>query len=630
MDDPDESKRDLMRIAPLLLTLLTLLTLHAAQAQPPVIPLKHAELVLSSSTTPPARDATDWRPVTLPDQWGAERYRNGETGSGWYRFELDAAPPQTLWGIYLPRLNMNAAVWFNGQLLGDGGSFAEPLGRNWSRPLYFTIPAALWRESGNTLQIRLGSYYGYGLLGQAIIGPDAVLKKEYQRQLFWRTGVADALFMVLIAITLFMLTIWRRRRNDAIYLWFAVTTLLWSFLALNISIRVIPVPEKIWDTFIYSAIAWWTVSIAIFSHRFANIVRPRLERAYLLWATVVTLAYSASTLEALPTTSLYCQLGSPLIGFVTLWLLISAWRRHHNREVAALAVGIALVQLAGIYNFLTQSLLIPEHMRGAGQLIEVASPILLILIAWHLTGRFVNALNEAEALNSELESRVTAKHAELDESYTRLRELERQQTITQERERIHRDLHDDVGAKLLTLTYRSRDNDSAEIARSALQDLRDVVSHSASAALTLEHALANWRAECSDRLDDAGIALKWQQPDELPPHLLQPQQTMNIGRILREAISNAIRHAKANSVMVTIEQQGDAIHITIENDGIDCDLALWGRGRGTQNMKIRAGLLGGEIQWQQRQPKGSRIEWWFPLTLPGMPLAITAPGANTL
>jgi signal transduction histidine kinase len=187
----------------------------------------------------------------------------------------------------------------------------------------------------------------------------------------------------------------------------------------------------------------------------------------------------------------------------------------------------------------------------------------------------------------------------------------------EERTRIMRDLHDDVGAKLLTLTYRSKDEESAEIARSALQDLRDVVSHSASASLNFTDTLANWRAECADRLDAAAIRLQWRQPDDLPSPTLLPQQTMNIGRILREAISNAIRHAQADNVMITIEQRGNEIHITLENDGLNCDLALWGSGRGTQNIKMRAELLGGAIHWRQRDPIGCRIEWWLPLRLPG-------------
>jgi len=604
-----------MRTALLFVILLNIAALQPSYALDGAITLKQGELRLSDSATPPlAPDG--WKPIKLPDQWDASRYNGRGSGNGWYRFDLAAPPPRTLQGIYLPRLNMNAAVWFNGSLLGDGGSFDEPLGRNWSRPLYFTIPSALWHERGNRIEIRLASYYGYGLLGPVTVGPDAMLKEAYQQQLFWQAGIANSLFLILLAISLFMFSIWHRRRGDTVYFWFACTTLLWSLLALNIFISEIPVSEKAWDTFIYSTVAWWTVFVAIFSHRFAKTRHPKLELTYIAWATVTTLAYINSDLTSLQSVSFYGQIGSPLIGFITLWRLTMTWRQSRERSTAALAIGIALVQLAGIYNFLTQALIIPEFRPIAGHILEISSPILLILIAWHLTGRFVNAMNELEALNAELEMRVAAKHTELEASYQKLSELEKQQATIQERERIHRDLHDDVGAKLLTLTYRAKDDESAYIARSALQDLRDVVSHGASSAFKLTDALADWRAEAADRLDAADITLKWQQPDALPDQLLLPQQTMNIGRILREAISNAIRHASPANVLIVVSADSGNIYIVIEDDGAGGNAALWRSGRGTQNMNMRAKLLGGEISWVQREPAGTRIEWWWPLQSP--------------
>ncbi|TAJ80989.1 MAG: hypothetical protein EPO42_03395, partial [Gallionellaceae bacterium] len=84
-----------------------------------------------------------------------------------------------------------------------------------------------------------------------------------------------------------------------------------------------------------------------------------------------------------------------------------------------------------------------------------------------------------------------------------------------ERERIYRDLHDDVGAKLLGLAIsaqRSNQTQDADLARSALQDLRDVVSRSAHSASRLDNLLANMRAETAQRVQAAGVALDWLIP----------------------------------------------------------------------------------------------------------------------
>jgi hypothetical protein len=124
----------------LLVCLLTLLIsgmlifLSAARADDTshIIKFQQAAFLVSAAEQPP--DQGSWKTATLPDEWQNERYLQGD--NGWYRFEINwSAPPTANWGCYLPRLNMNAAVYLNGYYLGDGGSFAEPIARNWNRPL---------------------------------------------------------------------------------------------------------------------------------------------------------------------------------------------------------------------------------------------------------------------------------------------------------------------------------------------------------------------------------------------------------------------------------------------------------------------------------------------------------------
>ena len=87
-------------------------------------------------------------------------------------------------------------------------------------------------------------------------------------------------------------------------------------------------------------------------------------------------------------------------------------------------------------------------------------------------------------------ARVEQKHAQLQASYARMGELEKEHAVTEERERIYRDLHDDVGAKLLSLVYRAQRPEDADLARSALRDLREVVSCTGADRFSLEEAAA--------------------------------------------------------------------------------------------------------------------------------------------
>ena len=144
--------------------------------------------------------------------------------------------------------------------------------------------------------------------------------------------------------------------------------------------------------------------------------------------------------------------------------------------------------------------------------------------------------------------------------------------------------------------------------------------------------LADWRAETVGRLDAAGIAVDWSAP-ELPPELLLPARThMQLTRVLREAVSNVIRHSQANQCHVVIEASGDALLLRVQDNGIGlgvaagAPLALSGRGQGLAGMERRARSLGGS--YQVEAGTGWRVLVQVPLALPpsgNMPAGPQAP-----
>lgn len=177
-----------------------------------------------------------------------------------------------------------------------------------------------------------------------------------------------------------------------------------------------------------------------------------------------------------------------------------------------------------------------------------------------------------------------------------------------ERERIYRDLHDDVGAKLLGLAIsaqRANQPREADLARSALQDLRDVVSRSAHASTRLDDLLADWRAESTQRLQSAGIELKWDIPAGEQPVPVTPHAALHIGRILREALSNVLKHARATQVSIQMSQNHDELLLCIRDNGIG--LPQTRGNRGMSNMKSRASALGGGITWETLASGGCQV-----------------------
>ena len=606
-------RRYLLFFAPCLLLLvgLLLLGLRPAHAES-ATQLWSAEFLLSEAQSPPPAHAA-WNTVSLPDKWtDAERYHRGLTG--WYQMRLPArARTDEPWGIYLWRLDMNAAVYFNDAFLGDGGRFAEPTARNWNRPLYFQIPDKLWRPGENVIHIRLKAYPWYGVLAPVSVGPDAVLRPQFERRSFLQNTMSAGLFMVTLAVALFMLGLWLRRRHDRLYLLFALSLLAYSAFSLNLFVRDIPVSAKAWWAFTHACIDWWPVLLALFAHRFVGTSRPRTDRLLLVFAALGSVIYTFTPLEYLSRVTQVWHLGALLVALYLVVFLTAAWRRQRSWELALFAAGMGVVLALGVHDWVLSSVLVQRMWLNGFHLLHLGTPGLFMVISWHLTERFIRALNEAETLNHNLEARVAAARTALAHSYETQEALRQEKATIEERERIYQNLHDDLGAKLLSLVYGAENHQNADLARAALQDLRDVVSRPVREGAELAELLIDWQAENRPRLEAAGMQLHWHEPQWLPPGLLTAELGIDVGRILREAVSNGIRHSGATAMWVQIDVAKDELRLQIEDDGPAGDVEHWRPGRGLQNMHERAQLWGGELSRETRAPSGCRISVRVPL-----------------
>jgi signal transduction histidine kinase len=190
----------------------------------------------------------------------------------------------------------------------------------------------------------------------------------------------------------------------------------------------------------------------------------------------------------------------------------------------------------------------------------------------------------------------------------------RAQATAQERERIYGDLHDDLGAKLLGLVYQASSPQQADLARAVLQDLRDVVTRSRGTPGTLGDVLADIRAEAQQRLAVVGIGLAWDAPDDLPDPVLDSGRALHLHRIVREAISNVIRHAQARRLRVRVRHAGGELRVELTDDGSGAAVRAEGGGSGMRNMRDRAGELAGDIRWTPGTEGGTKVLLAMPLS----------------
>ncbi|MCB1985923.1 MAG: hypothetical protein H6936_02340 [Burkholderiales bacterium] len=179
----------------------------------------------------------------------------------------------------------------------------------------------------------------------------------------------------------------------------------------------------------------------------------------------------------------------------------------------------------------------------------------------------------------------------------------REEATLVERTRIMRDLHDSLGAKLLSMVQRS--NANADDAREALQTLRDTVHLSMITQLPdLPALLGEWRMETRERVEITHARLHWQVDIHEDEPNISATQLMLLRSFLREAISNALKHAQPENVFVRIEQSSVWLKMRVGNDGCVTAPETWKLGFGLSHLRERLGRAGGKLEISQLQTDG--------------------------
>ncbi|MDO9203303.1 MAG: ATP-binding protein, partial [Hydrogenophaga sp.] len=195
-----------------------------------------------------------------------------------------------------------------------------------------------------------------------------------------------------------------------------------------------------------------------------------------------------------------------------------------------------------------------------------------------------------------------------------------------ERQRIAADLHDDLGAKLMTLVQMGGHGATAQLAREALHDMRQSVKGMAGQSVAAEEVLADWRAEGVSRLHAAGLKVQWDVNDPPPGCVWSARVQLQLSRLLREALSNVIRHSGARLCVVRIRAQADQVTLSVEDDGRGwpvhppddgLDARNPGTGLGLSNMERRARKLGGRHLFDASPLGGARVWVQVPLGAAG-------------
>jgi signal transduction histidine kinase len=237
--------------------------------------------------------------------------------------------------------------------------------------------------------------------------------------------------------------------------------------------------------------------------------------------------------------------------------------------------------------------------------------------------------DEIAAWNQELEDRVASRTRELSAAHAHRRQLLEQILVAQEdeRRRIARELHDEIGQGLTALVLQ------LSAAESALPEAGPVRPQLETIRAQTSEMIGNVRRLMLDLrpavLDDLGFipAIRWCVEAHLTPAGIDQQIAISgmdehdrlprrlelvTFRLAQEAITNVVRHAGARHVVISLARAAGALEIAVEDDGRGFEvepLAVpnGGRGWGLAGMRERVELLGGTLSVTSAPQRGTRV-----------------------
>lgn len=298
------------------------------------------------------------------------------------------------------------------------------------------------------------------------------------------------------------------------------------------------------------------------------------------------------------------------VSFSAAWVVY----RHAERELASASrlLIVVFVVLAGGYAFRAWGAG-RYFFADAGVLKQVQSSAAILLTSgvnflWVVSG--VVFVLQREKL-------LAARRQE----QTLQQDVKRQ--LEDHRARLSRDVHDSLSGTLATIsllasegleTEQSRDalDRIRRLSTSATQDLCSLLNKLSAPESSLRQWLAELRVMASRVTEDAGLQLHLEASGFDARPLGAPLAGVNLLRAAQEAMHNAMRHAHASSIFITVEADAVRLRLSIADDGVGFPAVIHS-GRGFLNLEHRARELGGVFSYEHGA--GAKICLEVPLPL---------------
>lgn len=562
--------------------------------------------IISDDLTPPQQDA-GWTP------WGPPKWftTHPNRASVWYELDLTglgvatARNPAEPWVLYVPNPLGNITAFVDDILIGSGGSRVPPVAHH-TAPLRFTIPTTSISQFADgslgdnapRLYVHRTHMDGGAALPVTYIGPASHFLDDHTHLMLLRLWIPLGILISTLVLNLIMVVLFLLRRQETIYGWYALLMFFWAiYQAWNLIHAPLLESAFLWRAISYVSLGLFVICSVFFVHRFLNRRPIVFERSLKIWSlTGTSLLFGFAAYPSL----LYVKFGLFIwipvalgLGLYMVFRLGVDTLNAPSRERLYLLAVASIVTVAGLRDFVWD---LQVGLPGTTYYVGYTAGLVLLVFSVILMMRFIRALNDADQMRRHLSDLVTEKTQQLESNYQRLREVENQQAVSEERKRIMRDMHDGLGGQLvhaLALSEQGADKDLQNSLRHALDDLRMVVDSLAPDYDGMAELLAAFRHRVSKSLDRAGVNVIWDIDDVTGDLGLDPKEALTVLRILQEAVTNAIRHSSCDTIRVSLSEDSSGIELRVSDDGNG--IHETSPGRGLQNMRVRAREIGADL-----------------------------------
>jgi signal transduction histidine kinase len=254
----------------------------------------------------------------------------------------------------------------------------------------------------------------------------------------------------------------------------------------------------------------------------------------------------------------------------------------------------------------------------------------LLILVGALLGVLGLALIWIRLLHKEVEQRTTQLEQEVHDR----EQAEYQRAMAQERARIARDLHDDLGSSLTEIMMLATtspgvksagDNTSehmetiAEKSRTLVDALDEIVWAVDPERDTLASVARYVSTYAEEYLAGLKVVCRVQIPNSFPDQTVSGEVRHHLFLAVKEALNNAIRHSGATAISFSVRVQEDRLWISITDNGSGFDPSRLSEGYGLSNLNNRLEQLHGRCELESVAGVGTTVSLHIPLSAPKTP-----------